>query len=212
VVIAEHAVAGPHDGRGFALDEHPEGLAIARQDGVDDGAVIERRRARRVVDREIDGQRSSACQSSEPELSSSPPEPEPERSSSSSPRWPESASPPPGPLLEPEVAPLGSAPAVAVGSVVALGVGSALAVAVGSLLAVGSVVALAVGSLVAEGVAEATTSASGWRSGAGAVVAATTPPIRRNAAPATERLASSRFLIIGMLRLYTGRPPASLPS
>jgi hypothetical protein len=85
VVIAEHAVTRPHHGRRLALDERPKGVAIAGQHGVDDGAVIERRRARRFVDREIDGERSSACQSSDPE----PEPPEPELSSSESPEPPE---------------------------------------------------------------------------------------------------------------------------
>jgi hypothetical protein len=55
-------MAGPDDRRRLPLDEHPEHLAVACQDGVDEGAVIERRGVR-FVDREVDSQRSPACQS-----------------------------------------------------------------------------------------------------------------------------------------------------
>jgi hypothetical protein len=42
--------------------------------------------------------------------------------------------------------------------------------------------------------------------GAGAVVAATTPPSSMNAAPAAVRVAASRFLIISMLSAGSCRP------
>jgi hypothetical protein len=38
--IAEHSVTGPQDGRTVALDEEPEGVAIAGEDGIDSGAFI----------------------------------------------------------------------------------------------------------------------------------------------------------------------------
>jgi hypothetical protein len=41
VEVAEDPVAGADDRRGFALDEDPEGIAVSREDGVDDRWIVE---------------------------------------------------------------------------------------------------------------------------------------------------------------------------
>jgi hypothetical protein len=41
VKVAEDPVAGPDDRDGFALDEEPEGIAVSREDGVDDRWIVE---------------------------------------------------------------------------------------------------------------------------------------------------------------------------
>ena len=37
--VAEDPMAGPHDRRGFALDELAKGISVASEHGIDDGAV-----------------------------------------------------------------------------------------------------------------------------------------------------------------------------